>query len=137
MKVFTITLSILLTSICWVQAQIITGSVTDRQTGEPLAYCSVAIFKSQDSTLVTGLLTSEKGLFKFENLPFGLYYLQTLYIGYSKSTVAVPAFAPGQNVIEVPAIAMDADPRTLRELNVTADRQVLENKVDRQVYPCR
>lgn len=133
MKVFTITVLILLTSILCVQGQTITGSVADRQTKQPLAYCSVALFKSLDSTLVTGLLTSEKGTFKFENVALGSYYLQTQYIGYSKAKAPVPAFG-AKNVIEVGLIAMDADPRTLQELNVTADRQMLENKVDRQVY---
>lgn len=71
MKVFAFTLLILLTSIACVQAQTISGSVADRQTKQPLAYCSVALFKSPDSTLVTGLLTSENGAFKFENVtPF-------------------------------------------------------------------
>ena len=133
MKVFTVAVLILLTSIICVKGQTITGGVADRQTSQPLAYCSVALFKSLDSTLVTGLLTSEKGAFKFENVAAGSYYLQTQYIGYSKATASVHA-SNGQNVIEVGLIAMDADPRTLQELNVTADRQVLENKVDRQVY---
>jgi outer membrane receptor protein involved in Fe transport len=133
MKFSGITLLILLTGVIFVHAQTIIGSVADRQTRQPLAYCSVALFKSQDSTLVTGLLTSEKGFFRFENVPVGSYYLQTQYIGYSKSTVTLSAFA-GQNEIEIPAITMDADPRTLQELNVTGERQTLENKVDRQVY---
>jgi outer membrane receptor protein involved in Fe transport len=133
MKIFTFNILILLNSIIYVQAQTIFGNVADRQTKQPLAYCSVALFKSLDSTLVTGLLTSETGAFKFENVAVGSYYLQTQYIGYSNAKAPVPA-SSGQNVIEVGLIAMDADPRTLQELNVTADRQVLENKVDRQVY---
>ncbi|MCF2492958.1 carboxypeptidase regulatory-like domain-containing protein [Dyadobacter chenhuakuii] len=125
MKVFAFTLLILLTSIACIQAQTISGSVADRQTKQPLAYCSVALFKSPDSTLVTGLLTSENGAFKFENVTPGPYYIQTQYIGYSKATFPVPAFR-AQNTIELGQILMDADPRTLQELNVTADRQLLE-----------
>ncbi|MCF2499018.1 TonB-dependent receptor [Dyadobacter chenhuakuii] len=133
MKIFAFTLLNLLTSIACIQAQTISGSVADRQTKQPLAYCSVALFKSPDSTLVTGLLTSENGAFKFENVTSGSYYIQTQYIGYSKATVPVPAFG-AQNTIELGQILMDADPRTLQELNVTADHKLLENKVDRQVY---
>ncbi|SKB78777.1 TonB-dependent receptor domain-containing protein [Dyadobacter psychrophilus] len=137
MKFLRLTAFILLASILTVRAQTgltITGNVIDRQSRQPLAYCSVALFKSQDSSLVTGLLTSEKGYFKFENITSGPYYLQLQYIGYNKLTVPVPGvFSPG-NIVEVPTIAMETDPRTLQELNVTADRQVLQNKVDRQVY---
>jgi ferric enterobactin receptor len=133
MKIFTSTSLILLISILCAQAQTITGSIADKQSQQPLAYCSVALFKSADSTLVTGLLTSEKGTFKFENIAPGIYYLQTQYIGYSKATVSVPALG-NHKTIEVGVIAMEADPRTLKELKVTAERQVVENKVDRQVY---
>ena len=137
MKVLSATLLYLLIFAFSTQAQTgvtITGRVADRQTNQPLAYCSVALFKSQDSTLITGLLTDEKGFFQFENITAGQYYLQTQYIGYGKSKVTLPAFATDQKLIEVPPVQMDLDPRTLRELNVTADRQTLENKIDRQVY---
>jgi ferric enterobactin receptor len=133
MKIFTITLLTLLTSIIGAQAQTITGRIADKQSQQPLAYCSVALFKSHDSSLVTGLLTSERGAFQFENIAPGSYYLQTQYIGYGKTIVSVSVSA-SQKVIDVGVIALEADPRTLKELNVTAERQVLENKVDRQVY---
>jgi ferric enterobactin receptor len=134
MKVFTGTFLILLTSLICVEAQTITGSIADLQTRQPLAYCSVALFKSQDSTLVTGLLTTEKGFFKFENVLSGEYYLKTQYMGYSQSTVSVPAFSAGQNMIEVPLILMNPYLRTLQQVNVIGERQTLENRVDRQVY---
>ena len=137
MKASTITLLFLLASIICVQAQtglILIGNVTDRQSNEPLAYCSVALYKSQDSTFVKGVLTSEVGSFKFENVTFGSYYLQTQYIGYSKATVSLATFSGTQKVIEVPAIVMDADVRTLQELGVKTSRQTMENKIDRQVY---
>lgn len=137
MKFLQLAAFILLVSIGSVQAQTaltITGNVVDRQTNQPLAFCSVALFKSQDSTLVTGLLTSEKGLFRFENVTAGSYYLQLKYMGYSNAAVSLAAASSSKNGIEVPPIAMDAESRTLQELNVTAERQTLENKVDRKVY---
>ena len=137
MKVLSVTLFFLLifTSTTYAQSGVtIAGRVVDRQTNQPLAFCSVVLFKSEDSTLITGMLASEKGIYKFENVASGSYYLQTQFIGYVRSISMVPALAPGQIVIEVPLIKMDADQRTLRELSVTGERQTLENKVDRQVY---
>ncbi|HEV7378925.1 MAG TPA: TonB-dependent receptor [Dyadobacter sp.] len=133
MRFFTVTLLILVASLNQVRAQTITGTVADKQTKQPLAYCSVALFKTVDSTLISGLLTSGNGTFKFENVTSGAYYLQTQYIGYSRAITTLPPLGSGR-VIDVGLIAMDADARTLQELNVIAERQVLENKVDRQVY---
>lgn len=137
MNISKLTAFIFLISIIAARAQTgsnITGSVIDRQTQQPLAYCSVALFKSQDSTLVTGLLTSEKGLFRFENVSAGSYYLQLKYMGYSNVAVSVAEVSSSKNGVEVPTIGMDADPRTLQALNVAAERQTIESKVDRQVY---
>ncbi|MCF0050433.1 TonB-dependent receptor [Dyadobacter sp. LJ53] len=135
MKTFTATLLVLILSLATVQAQTsvtITGSVSDKQTSKPLMYCSVALFKRLDSSLVTGVLTSELGVFRFEKVVPGQYYLQVQYMGYNKSIVAVPGDIGSH--IQVPAILLDPDPRTLQEISVTSERQALENKVDRQVY---
>ena len=103
-------------------------------SGQALAYCSIALYHSQDSTLAGGVLTNENGGYKFENVAFGRYYIQTQYIGYSKAFVSLPLFAEGQTQLNLPAIRLDPDPRTLREVNVTAGRQNVDNKIDRQVY---
>ncbi len=137
MKVFAFTLSLFLQCTCSLLAQrnlTISGKVTDKPTGQGLAYCSVALFRSPDSTLAGGVLTNESGSYKFENIPAGKYYLQTQYIGYTKSVLPLPDLIPGQTQINLETIAMNPDPRTLRELNVKGERQTLEHKIDRQVY---
>lgn len=137
MKVFAITITILLHCSGSLLAQrnfTISGRVTDKQTGQALAYCSVALFTSPDSTLTGGVLTNESGIYTFENITAGSYYIQTQYIGYNKSVLIVPLFTPGQTQMNLENIAMNPDPRTLRELNVKGDRQTLEHKIDRQVY---
>lgn len=120
-----------------VQAQgnfTITGKVTDNRSGQPLAFCSVALFNTLDSAIVNGQLAKENGRFAFENIPSGKYYLVAQYIGYSKSVAALPEMSPGKSTIDLQTIALEPDVRTLRELNVTSERQLLENKIDRQVY---
>ncbi|MBE9463255.1 TonB-dependent receptor domain-containing protein [Dyadobacter subterraneus] len=137
MKVAVFTLTFLFISMVSIRAQssfTISGSVADRLTGQPLAFCSIAIYKSQDSTLVAGVLTDENGIYKIGNVDLGRYYMQAKYIGYSKIVLALPDLADGQTQLNLPAIAMEPDPRTLSALNVTAQRQTVENKIDRQVY---
>ncbi|GLU52681.1 TonB-dependent receptor domain-containing protein [Dyadobacter frigoris] len=112
----------------------ITGSVADKETRTGLPYCSVAIFKSSDSSLVNGVLASEQGNFKFDNITLGQYYIEAQYIGYSKLFYNLSTLKSDQSVISLPAILLEADPRTLKELNVKAERQTVENKIDRQVY---
>ncbi|GAB3925903.1 TonB-dependent receptor domain-containing protein [Larkinella terrae] len=137
MKVFTVLVFSILSTPFYAQAQTgstIAGDVVDTLTNQPLAYCSVALFKSPDSSLVTGLLTNEKGSFKFENVAVGLYYLETQYIGYRKSRISLQPVSTGQNRVDLPSIRMNPDLRTLREVQVTGERQTTDHKIDRQVY---
>ncbi|WAC12665.1 outer membrane beta-barrel family protein [Dyadobacter pollutisoli] len=112
----------------------ITGHVADKETKNSLSYCSVALFKSIDSTLVNGVLADEKGNFKFENIPASQYYIETQYIGFNKLLFSLPALSQEQPLVALSTILLEADARTLKELNVTAERQTIENKIDRQVY---
>ncbi|KAA6436992.1 TonB-dependent receptor [Dyadobacter flavalbus] len=112
----------------------ITGKVTDHRSGQPLPFCSVALFNPLDSAIVNGLLANENGGFAFKNIPSGKYYIVAQYIGYSKSVVALPEMSAGKSIIDLQTIALEPDVRTLQELNVTSERQTVENKIDRQVY---
>jgi len=136
-KVSSFTLLILFISLFPGLAQsslTITGSVKDKHSGQALAYGSVTLFESQDSTLAAGVLTGEDGSYRFENIAFGQYYIQTRYVGYNRFVLNLPALLAGQSRVELATILMDPDPRTLRELNVTAERQTVDNRIDRQVY---
>lgn len=137
MKIAAYTFIFLLFSFSSLQAQntlTISGSITDKQTGQGLAYSSVALFTTKDSTLMAGVLTNDKGRYHFGNVAAGSYFIQAQYIGYTKSVLKVPVSAAGQTQVELPALAMDPDQRTLTALNVTAERQTMQNKIDRQVY---
>ncbi|GAB3913456.1 outer membrane beta-barrel family protein [Larkinella knui] len=111
----------------------ISGTVVDQATHRPLPFCPVALYKSQDSTLVTGTLTNDAGNYQFDNLASASYYLEAQYIGYRKKRFSLPALNPGQSPA-LQTIALLADPQTLQQVNVQGERQTVDNKIDRQVY---
>ena len=47
----------------------IKGKVIDAETDGPLEYATVSLFNSQDSTLVTGVITDAKGAFEIKTKP--------------------------------------------------------------------
>ncbi|MEO6287465.1 MAG: outer membrane beta-barrel family protein [Dyadobacter sp.] len=136
MKLFLFaTISLLFTIQVYAQTNVtITGNIADKETKSVLSYCSVALFKSSDSTLVNGVLAGEHGIFKFENIPADQYYIEAQYIGYHKLFLSLPEIKAGQSLVRLPTILLEADARTLREIDVKAERQTVENKIDRQVY---
>src|SRR6185436_19962729 len=59
----------------------IQGSVVD-STKSPLAFCTVALLKAQDSSVVKGNLTDEKGEFTFQKIGSGSYRVKYVNVGY-------------------------------------------------------
>ncbi|KQS30969.1 TonB-dependent receptor domain-containing protein [Dyadobacter sp. Leaf189] len=132
MKLFTL-LFLGLCSFLNASAQItfgISGKVTDQQTGLPLSFSSVTLYKSSDSTLVNGVVANEQGAYQFSDIAPGTYYIQAQYIGYYNQQQTL--LETGGN--QVVNIALRADSRMLEEVRVRGTQGVVENKVDRQVY---
>lgn len=50
-------------------------------------YASVSIYNTADARLVDGMLSNEKGVFNFDGLAAGDYYLKVDFIGYNARTI--------------------------------------------------
>lgn len=131
---FLFTLTVLFGALVPIMAQsqvTITGKITDHQTGQGLPYASVALYRSADSTLVSGMLADDRGAFLFEKQGVAAYYIESQYMGYRKLRTSVPVQAGN---VALPPLAMQPDGRVLDAVEVTGNRSTVENKIDRQVY---
>ena len=76
----------------WGQSTVkISGTVTVRQSGKPLAGANVVVVGSG-----FGTTTDEKGRFVLENLLVGVYSLQASFIGYESEKVDNVVVTPDQ-----------------------------------------
>lgn len=110
------------------------GNVTDGSSGHGLPYASVALHRSADSSLVNGTLTDEQGTYRFEKVAAEACYVEIQYMGYAKALIGLPDLKGRTGTVVIPAIALTADKRVLDAVDVTARREVMENRIDRQVY---
>ncbi|MEJ8804273.1 TonB-dependent receptor [Pontibacter sp. H249] len=62
------------------QTGVVTGTVRDRNTQEPLIGVSVQVLDSQ-----LGSVSDESGRFRIESIPVGSYTIQSSYVGYQSS----------------------------------------------------
>ncbi len=109
------------------------GTIIDSRSREPLMFASIVLSRAQDSTMVSGSITDEKGKFFMEQLPPGNFYLTVNYIGYNrqsfnsiKITFREPEFDMG--IIEVAPVA-----QTLESVTVEANRSLMETGLNRRV----
>lgn len=66
----------------------ISGRVLDEQSRRPMEYVNVVLYRTGDSSLVTGTVTNENGAFELQNVAPGRYYMHLRFIGYETATLS-------------------------------------------------
>lgn len=80
LRVSLLCLFTLAPAVAWAQTGIISGTVTDAETGDPLPGANVAIVELQ-----RGSATDLEGRFEIANVPYGDYELSAQFIGYGRT----------------------------------------------------
>ena len=112
---------------------VLTGTLVDDETQEPLAYAAVKVTHKMSEELVTGGMTNERGQFKIEGITLGPNVIEFAYVGYKTKTQEVRLGREGveQNLGE---IGLQHSGVELDEVTVAAERQFMTNEIDRKVY---
>ncbi|MFI5187939.1 MAG: outer membrane beta-barrel protein [Chitinophagales bacterium] len=108
------------------------GKIADT-TGKPISNANVLLVNYKDSVLVKGTLTTEGGVYSFENINTGKYLVTATYTG------VTPAYSqpfeiddkPGS--IDIGIIQLDRSDVVLSTVTVTAKKPLYEQKIDRLV----
>ncbi|GAA4452813.1 outer membrane beta-barrel family protein [Nibrella saemangeumensis] len=111
----------------------VVGSVVDSVDGKPVPYASLALLNA-DNRLVIGVITDDLGELSFVKLPNGRYRLSISCIGYEAKMLNNLLITDNRPTVDIGRIRLRPDRKTLKEVVVTAQRALLEDKGDRLVY---
>ncbi|MFN8354220.1 MAG: TonB-dependent receptor [Spirosomataceae bacterium] len=131
---FTLLIGLLTLSHAFAQSKfVIKGKVLDAQTNTALSYATVRIFKSADSTLATGAISNDQGLFNIEASE-GRYYAIIEFIGYKPFKTTGFALSKDHSVHDLGIIKVAASSKTLDEVVVQAEKSSMELTLDKRVF---
>jgi iron complex outermembrane recepter protein len=111
-----------------------TGKITGEVLGsnkKPIEGAVVSLLKSKDSSFVKASITDLEGKFEFLNQKEGSYFLTITHVGFQKYTH--PVFALANQPLEIPAIQLSEDSKTLNEVTVSAKKPFVERRIDRTI----
>jgi outer membrane receptor protein involved in Fe transport len=111
----------------------LSGKIIDSSSSSPVEYASVAIYRSKDSTLVTGVVTDAMGNFNLDNLPYGRYYATVTFIGYKKMNVDNIAITPTKKAASLGTVKLDPASTSLNEVVVIGNGNQIEYKIDKKI----
>ena len=113
-------------------AQNITGTLTDRDTKEPIMQCTVQLLSAKDSSFAGGTLSDEKGQFTVKAPAAGNYLLKITSVGYKaynkKLTIAEDKDMPLGNIV------MGSDAVMLKGATITGQANKVTLKEDTFIY---
>ena len=108
---------------------VITGTVEDEATGEPLEFTQIAILDPADSSLVAGAVSDADGFFEISTSP-GAYVVRITFIGYQDFIEEVEA----EGRTDLGSINLSSGTEELDEVEITAAARLFRSEVDRRVY---
>ena len=110
----------------------IKGLVIDYETDSPLEYATVSLFRLQDSTLVSGVITDMQGAFSLKTIP-GKYYVLIQFMGYKDEVINVTINNP-RELINLGKIIMKPDSALLDEVEIVAEKSTMSMTLDKRVF---
>lgn len=113
---------------------VIKGILVDSLTGQPLEYVAVALRRGNFTKVVNGAITDEKGAFRLEAIPTGSYKLTFTFVGYENKTLLKVDISATNSEFNCKKILLKSATSTLKEVEITAQKQLIEQRVDRIVY---
>jgi hypothetical protein len=109
----------------------ITGIVTDNAK-KPVDGATAILISAKDSATVKSMLTNPDGSFAFVNTKGGDYLVKVTYVGYLNYKSASFSLSDSQS-FKLPAIVITSTTKALKQVEVTAEKAFVEQKIDRTV----
>ena len=113
---------------------VVKGMVIDN-LNEPLAYISVWLNKASDSSVVTAVASDDEGLFSFENVEEGSYFLTLQFIGFDKKITPLFSISKSSKIVDVGELIMAADEANeLSQVVIESDKSLIQNSIDKKTF---
>ncbi len=110
----------------------VTGTVYDNENKEPLAYASVAILNKQDSTLIDGVVTDEKGGFMLETARKD-FMVRVEFLSYESKYFS--DFSRQKNgVVQLNDIFLTPSDKILEEVKIRGKREQVQIALDKKIF---
>lgn len=112
----------------------ISGKVADKETKQPLEYATVSLISRQTGKTVNGTISDVHGAYAISGITPGLYKIEIDFIGYEKITFDSINISSSRPTYTSGTVYLASSTHSLQSVIVTADKPVVENKIDKIIY---
>ena len=110
------------------------GILIDSSSRQPVEFATVVLTNAQTQKQIDGIVTDEKGAFKFPEVVLGKYDLGFSFIGYRTKSIKGITLTPQKPDYNAGNFMLAAESVNLGTVEVVGQQAVMENKIDKFVY---
>jgi outer membrane receptor protein involved in Fe transport len=114
--------------------RVISGTVVDKISKQPVEFVNVVLLTDKDSIVVKGTVTDKKGRYTLTDITPGNYSVRYTYIGYAIPETKRLIITREQTAIQLGTIELSNRTTTLNEVVVTGKKSMLRTSIGRKVY---
>ncbi|MCZ7558458.1 MAG: TonB-dependent receptor family protein [Bacteroidia bacterium] len=111
----------------------LTARILDAETGVPVEYASVVLYRSLDSSMAQGTITNRDGRLQLGGLDAGRYYMKVHFMGYEELTVDDIRTWEFNERLDIGELRLRPVAIELDEVEVAAERAPVEYAIDKKV----
>ncbi|MGB5378848.1 TonB-dependent receptor domain-containing protein [Muriicola sp.] len=108
----------------------ISGTVYDKDTGQPLEYATLVLQSVRNPEMVTGGISGLDGKFSVETMP-GQYNVRVEYLSYKTFSLKAQTY---RTSVDLGTIQLEIDAQQLADVVVVGERTTVELRLDKKVY---
>ncbi len=111
----------------------LSGNTIDKSTNAPMPFVNVVLLNAADSSMKTGMVSNDEGLFVFENIIPSNYILKVSFVGYE--TVMKPVFVGSLSpFLNIGKISLESKNKVLGAVKITAKKDAISSAMDKKVF---
>ncbi len=112
----------------------IVGIIKSSETFDVVEFANVLLYANGDSTMLKGVVTNAEGRFFFRGLEFGSYDIVVDYIGHENKKIKDVTISADARRNRVGEIIIAPAANNLVEVEVKAEREMMEFALDKKVF---
>jgi hypothetical protein len=97
----------------------------------PAEFVNLALFSSKDSSLVKAAISDLSGVYAFDQIQKGKYFVTASSVGFKK--FSTPAFEVAEAPVQLENIVFEVESKELQTVTVTAQKPFLEQQNDKLI----
>lgn len=113
---------------------LVKGVVKEKSTQANIEFATVSLFRTHDSTLVTGGITSNLGSFEISKVPNGIFYVKVDFIGYESTYFNNITISNEVSEIDLGIINLVSFSKNMSQFEFVDEKELMETKIDKKVY---